>query len=124
MMVVTGFGAGPDEDGRVAAAALQHEQVVFQLLDLDGARLRLSARRRLLVGCDRERHGYGREQSNENGASCHVGPPPLSAADRPYHLQRDGAFPVAPANPALPTSAARSWSMDWGMARSRPISAV
>ena len=52
-----------DEDGSVSAAALEHEQIVFELFDFDNFRSRWlsGAGGRLLVGCDAKRQGGSRE---------------------------------------------------------------
>ena len=54
-----------DEHGRVAAAALQHEEVVLELLDFDDLR-RGCRRLRLLKGRHRQRQRPGREERHRD----------------------------------------------------------
>src|SRR6185503_5896428 len=63
-----------DEHGGVAAAALEHEQIVFEFLDLDhhrGGRLS-RAGRGLLRGGEDERKRSGSEHDGEDASSFHV----------------------------------------------------
>ncbi len=60
----------PDEHGRVAAATLQDEQVVLELLDLDNL-----GRRGRLVGRHRQRQATDREESTKQQNSFHASPP-------------------------------------------------
>jgi len=66
-----------DENGRIAAASFEHEQVVFEFLDLDDLGLFAGARG-LLRRRDGERRGKGKgqrtdaDQHAQDDASCHA----------------------------------------------------
>jgi len=67
LRVDDGDAGGGDEDRGVSAAALQDEQVVRQLLDVDDLRLVWLGRLRGNGG-----QGAGREQDRERVCACHV----------------------------------------------------